>query len=178
MLGIVPYAGVAFTTYQMLKDRCLHDPTWARWTLVEPHEFHLFHGNPKEEDNQVQEKPDSSHKLRLKIWVHLSIGGIAGMLGQTISYPLDTIRHRMQLEGIAHGNCSLSLDFLHGFNWILGLPIYRNTWDAIKLILRKEGFRGFFIGLSINYWKTMPANAVAFVVYDKLKRLLDISEDR
>jgi solute carrier family 25 protein 16 len=99
------------------------------------------------------EKP----KKKLKIWAHLLAGGLAGMLGQTVAYPFDTIRHRMQLEGVAKG-----------------VPRYRSTMDAMKLILRNEGWRGFYVGLSITYWKTMPANAIAFVVYDRMKWWLEI----
>jgi solute carrier family 25 protein 16 len=85
------------------------------------------------------------------IILHLLIGGIAGMVGQTASYPFDTIRHRMQLDGVAKN-----------------IPKYKNTLDAFYKIYRFEGIRGFFIGITINYWKTIPANAVAFVVYDYL----------
>lgn len=56
-----------------------------------------------------------------------------------------------------------------------GIPKYRGTFHAVRTILAKEGWRGFFVGLSINYWKTMPANAIAFVVYDRMKGVLDIA---
>jgi solute carrier family 25 (mitochondrial carrier protein), member 16 len=133
MCGIVPYAGAAFMTYESLKSKCLNE-----W---------------KDSTTFVNSKGHSE----INISVHLLIGGLAGMVGQTAAYPFDTVRHRMQLHGIAHS-----------------IPKYKNMSHAFWSILRTEGFRGFFIGLSINYWKTIPANAVAFVVYDRLKKILKI----
>ena len=136
MWGIVPYAGAAFMVYEWSKERVLRIPMAV---------------------TMVHSKKMGQEKKQLKVWAHLLVGAVAGMLGQTVSYPFDTIRHRMQLEGIAHG-----------------IPKYRSTADAVKMILRQEGWRGFFVGLSINYWKTMPANAIAFVVYDRMKNVLEI----
>ena len=86
------------------------------------------------------------------------IGGMAGMLGQTVAYPFDTVRHRMQLEGVAKG-----------------IPAYYGVSQALVSIFTKEGIKAMYVGLTINYWKTIPANAVAFVVYDLMKNWLEIA---
>lgn len=138
MIGIMPYAGATFMSYQWLRSQCLGP--WKSWATFNT-------------DN-----PNTSTKIN--VLVHLWIGGMAGMVGQTIAYPFDTIRHRMQLEGVA-----------------VGIPKYSSTLDALVQIARREGVRGFFIGLSINYWKTMPANAIAFVVYDYLKHSFGIGDE-
>lgn len=130
-MGIVPYAGCAFMLYERFKTLFLDMPGAAY---------------------QDKDQP------RLRVWSHLLAGGLAGMLGQTVSYPFDTIRHRMQLEGVA-----------------IGIPKYKHTMNAAKTIFRMEGWRGFFVGLSITYWKTMPANAIAFVVYDRMKYVLNLN---
>lgn len=142
MLGVIPYAGAAFMTYQSLKDQCINNPSWSHWATIKKSST-----GPNQEDEE----------RKLKIWVHLLIGGAAGMFGQTVAYPFDTVRHRMQLEGVA-----------------AGIPSYKSTRHAMKTIFTHEGIRALFIGLSINYWKTMPANAVAFVVYDLMKNRLGI----
>lgn len=139
MYGIIPYAGVAFMTYQWLKDRCYSD-----W---------------KEHATYLTIDKDGKEHRKLHILPHLLSGATAGMLGQTFSYPLDTIRHRMQLQGIS-----------------AGIPRYETTWHAFTTIYSREGLRGFFRGLSITYWKTIPANAVAFVVYDFMKNALGITK--
>ncbi|KAI9012403.1 mitochondrial carrier domain-containing protein [Hyaloraphidium curvatum] len=82
----------------------------------------------------------------------LSAGALAGGLSQTITYPLDLLRRRMQVASLP------------------GYPTpYRNTWDCVKSIWRTEGPRGFYKGMVANYLKIVPANAVAFVTYEIVK---------
>ena len=125
VLGIIPYAGVSFATYDTLK----------RLTL------------PYFPDGQVP------------VPVRLLWGACAGAAAQTASYPLDVIRRRMQLFGLSST-----------------LPHYRNTWDAARSIVRREGVRGLYIGLSINYIKVAPAHAISFLTYDYMKRALRVQE--
>lgn len=45
---------------------------------------------------------------------------------------------------------------------------------AITVIVREEGFRGLYRGLSLTFFKTAPGIAVSFTVYDALKRSLGV----
>ena len=85
-------------------------------------------------------------------------GCIAGAAGQTAAYPLDVVRRRMQLSSVA-----------------VHLPRYKNTAHALVQILKNEGLRGLFLGISINYIKVAPATGVSFVVYESLKRCFEIN---
>ncbi len=67
MIGIVPYAGTSFSTYEMLKRN------WIERAKSEGYE------------------PSEPSPMR-----RLLFGGIAGFLGQATSYPLDIVRRRMQ----------------------------------------------------------------------------------
>ena len=73
ILGVIPYAGVSFLTYEKLK---------GLW-------FQRASGNEKNTD-----KPGKQYTLS-PLW-RLLFGAIAGLLGQTVSYPLDIVRRRMQ----------------------------------------------------------------------------------
>lgn len=60
------------------------------------------------------------------------------MLAQTVVYPFDVVRRRMQTHSGAE-------------------PLYRGPIHALRTIAREEGIRGgLFRGLSLNYLKTMP----------------------
>lgn len=83
-----------------------------------------------------------------KLWA----GALAGGLSQTITYPLDLLRRRMQVASLPN----------------YPTP-YRNTWHCVKSILATEGYRGFYKGMIANYLKIVPANAVSFVVYEFVK---------
>ena len=43
------------------------------------------------------------------------------------------------------------------------------TLSILRGILREEGVRGLFRGVSLNYIKAMPSTAIGFTVYDQLK---------
>jgi len=88
----------------------------------------------------------------------LSAGAIAGALAQTVAYPLDVVRRRMQLVGMARV-----------------VPQYSSTADALRAIWRTEGIRGLFIGVSINYFKVVPATALSFASYEYMKKQLLIA---
>ncbi|KAH9464697.1 hypothetical protein Pst134EB_004216 [Puccinia striiformis f. sp. tritici] len=80
--------------------------------------------------------------------VKLLCGSIAGMAAQTVSYPLEIIRRKMQVGG----------------------PLsHRTISQTAQLIFNTQGFRGFFIGLSIGYLKVIPMTAISFVTWSKLK---------
>ena len=67
LLGVIPYAGTSFFTYETLKS-------WA-----------------------VERKGgDALHPMSPSPLERLAAGAVAGLLGQTASYPLDIVRRRMQ----------------------------------------------------------------------------------
>ena len=74
IIGVVPYAGVSFLTYEKLKEMWLHK-----------------NGCTDEIDPKSAEM-----KSTLSPLLRLLFGAIAGLLGQTSSYPLDIVRRRMQ----------------------------------------------------------------------------------
>lgn len=94
------------------------------------------------------------------ILMRLSCGAIAGLLGQTFTYPLDVVRRQMQVE---HLQPSLQ-----------DRARYRNTFDGLASIVRNQGWRQLFAGLSVNYMKIVPSVAIGFTAYDTMKTCLHI----
>lgn len=90
----------------------------------------------------------------LPTYARLSVGGIAGLIAQSATYPLDIVRRRMQV-GPAGGAQALS-------------------WVALmRRIIRTEGLIcGLYKGLSMNWIKSPIAIAVSFTVNDNLKYYL------
>jgi solute carrier family 25 phosphate transporter 23/24/25/41 len=77
----------------------------------------------------------------------LGLGAIAGIFAQTCCYPLDTVRRRMQMAG----------------------NHYSSTANAFSTIMKVEGIRGFYKGMSANALKVVPNNAIRFAAYEVLK---------
>ena len=91
-------------------------------------------------------------KLERNIGVTLGLGACAGLFAQSICFPLDTIRRRMQLPG----------------------QHYSSVGNAFKTVFQTEGFKGFYKGMAPNALKVIPNNAIRFVVYDFLKSHYDL----
>lgn len=113
ILGIIPYAGISFFTYETLKALYLE----------------RFHRDP----NPL---------------VRVSCGAFAGLLGQNASYPLDIVRRRMQTEGLVTD------------------VQYRGILSTMVYVLRSEGVRGLYKGVSMNWIKGPIAVGVSFSTYD------------
>ena len=88
--------------------------------------------------------------IRVNSWP----GPAAGLGAQSICFPLDTVRRRLQLAG-TH---------------------YNGVFDAFKTIVRTEGVRGLYKGMAPNAVKVVPNNAVRFFVYDFLKQRFGTSD--
>ncbi|XP_057968759.1 mitochondrial carrier protein CoAc2 isoform X2 [Malania oleifera] len=99
--------------------------------------------------------PDEHKK---NIMVKLACGSVAGLLGQTFTYPLDVVRRQMQVGRLS---ASSSGDI-------------KGTMETLVMIARKQGWKQLFSGLSINYLKVVPSVAIGFTVYDVMKSCLRV----
>ncbi|XP_044361929.1 mitochondrial carrier protein CoAc2-like [Triticum aestivum] len=76
----------------------------------------------------------------------LACGSVAGLLGQTITYPLDVVRRQMQVQALSSSN----------------LVKGKETFGSLAMIVKQQGWKQLFSGLSINYLKTYAAGTVQF----------------
>ncbi len=88
----------------------------------------------------------------------LAMGAVAGAIGQTLTYPLDVVRRRMQIVGMPETQFA-------------GDDYARGTVRALRMIWRREGVTGLFRGISLNYVKVAPMVAISFTVFDTCKRV-------
>ncbi|XWS38258.1 hypothetical protein CRYUN_Cryun19dG0115900 [Craigia yunnanensis] len=140
VIGVVPYVGLNFAVYESLKD----------W-LIKSKPFGLV------EDSE------------LGVTTRLACGAAAGTVGQTVAYPLDVIRRRMQMVGwkdaasvvTGDGKSKASLE-------------YTGMVDAFRKTVRYEGFGALYKGLVPNSVKVVPSIAIAFVTYELVKDVLGV----
>ncbi|GAB5364216.1 hypothetical protein AAMO2058_000950300 [Amorphochlora amoebiformis] len=92
-----------------------------------------------------------------KIAIHhkLLCGALAGLSAQTIIFPGDTMRRRMQVDGI-NGQPKQYKNFVHCF----------------QTIVRTEGVMGLYRGLMTNVVRCIPGASIQFVAYDSFQNLL------
>ncbi|XVE70572.1 hypothetical protein DITRI_Ditri10aG0082400 [Diplodiscus trichospermus] len=99
--------------------------------------------------------PDEQKK---NIMVNLVCGSVAGLLGQTFTYPLDVVRRQMQVQRLLASNS----------------PELKGTMETLIMIAKNQGWKQLFSGLSINYMKVVPSVAIGFTVYDIMKSSLRV----
>lgn len=123
ILGVIPYAGTSFFTYETLKKK-------------------YFEATGNRKPNGL---------------ISLAFGALAGVAGQTSSYPLDIVRRRMQTMGIMQNKSNQ----------------YSSIYSTLVKIYREEGIKsGFFKGLSMNWIKGPIAVGISFSTYDYIKQFL------
>ncbi|XP_029496180.1 graves disease carrier protein [Oncorhynchus nerka] len=137
LIGMAPYAGFSFFTFGTLKSLGLvHFPELL--------------GRPSSDNPEV---------MVLKTHVNLLCGGVAGAIAQTISYPLDVARRRMQL-GVVLPDSDKCLTLT----------------KTLKYVYSQYGMKkGLYRGLSLNYIRCVPSQAVAFTTYEFMKQTLHLN---
>ncbi|KAI0443144.1 mitochondrial carrier domain-containing protein [Xylaria telfairii] len=138
MLGMIPYAGMSFLTHDTIGDVFRSPLLRNHATLPQP----------------ANAPADKAAPLRA--WAELTAGGISGAVSQTMSYPLEVIRRRMQVAGAVGDGHRLRIA------------------ETAGIIFKERGFPGFFVGLSIGYIKIIPLAAVSFYTYERTKTMLGI----
>lgn len=102
--------------------------------------------------------------------VMLLCGSWAGAVSQTLTYPLDVIRRRMQVAGMTDSK----LGYKDKSRSFAGLPTTHTTGgiDAIRNIIRKNGIKGLYFGLFPNLLKVAPSMGASFFTYELVSSLL------
>jgi len=87
----------------------------------------------------------------------LSCGALAGSISQTLTYPFDVLRRKMQVTGMTSGPLEQK---------------YSGAFDALRSILRNEGIAGLYRGIWPNLLKVAPSIATSFFTYELVKDFL------
>lgn len=144
LLGMLPYAGMSFLTHDTATDWLQH-PSISHYTT-----------RPSPKPAVTSQSSSRPQRQILKSWAELLAGGIAGLVSQTASYPLEVIRRRMQVGGAVGDGHRLRIG------------------ETARRIWVEKGWRGFCVGLSIGYLKVVPMAAVSFCVYERGKLVLGV----
>lgn len=123
LLGAMPYEGIKFGTVGLLEK------------MFPQHD---------DEHNRVA-KPNPIRKM--------IFGGIGGVTAGLITYPNDTVRRLLQLQG-SRGTTAQ----------------YSGYWDCVLQTYRAHGISRFYRGLTVNIVRMAPNAAVQFGSYELLKQ--------
>eukprot|EP00898_Chlorokybus_atmophyticus_P003548 jgi/Chlat1/4194/Chrsp27S08879 len=90
--------------------------------------------------------------------VSLTCGSLAGITSSSVTFPIDLVRRRMQLEGQAGRSRVYQGGALH----------------TLAYILKTEGLKGLYRGILPEYSKVVPGVGIAFMTYELMKQLLEV----
>lgn len=85
-------------------------------------------------------------------WVHLALGIAAGFVTLTATNPIWLIKTRLQLDKTKGRH-------------------YKNSWDCFRYVVKTEGFRSLYKGLSASYLGGAELT-LQWVLYEQMKLLL------
>ncbi|KAI1103320.1 mitochondrial thiamine pyrophosphate carrier 1 [Jackrogersella minutella] len=95
-------------------------------------------------------------------------GVVASVVAKTGVFPLDLVRKRIQVQGPTRSR------YVHK-----NIPEYRGTLSTIRQVLKREGVRGLYRGLTVSLIKAAPASAVTMWTYERvLNFLIDRGEKK
>ncbi|KAI1356859.1 mitochondrial dicarboxylate carrier protein [Xylaria sp. FL0043] len=88
-------------------------------------------------------------------------GVLASVVAKTGVFPLDLVRKRIQVQGPTRSR------YVHR-----NIPEYAGTLRTIRQILKQEGVRGLYRGLTVSLMKAAPASAVTMWTYERALNFL------
>ncbi|KAI1412638.1 mitochondrial thiamine pyrophosphate carrier 1 [Hypoxylon sp. FL1857] len=88
-------------------------------------------------------------------------GVMASVIAKTGVFPLDLVRKRIQVQGPTRSR------YVHK-----NIPEYRGTVSTLRAVLKREGLRGLYRGLTVSLIKAAPASAVTMWTYERTLNFL------
>jgi solute carrier family 25 protein 42 len=116
-------------------------------------------------------------------------GAFSGLFAQTITYPLEVTRRRMQTIGIvATSGKDAAVELVgkgHSRNPAAESSIRKVIPDhppsmanIVKELFQEQGVRGFFKGVSLNWIKGPVAFSISFTTFDIIQSFLETDTER
>jgi solute carrier family 25 protein 33/36 len=99
-------------------------------------------------------------------WVHLSAAATAGVVTSTATNPIWLIKTRLQLDKSAAAESGG-----------VAKRQYKNSLDCIRQVIRHEGFRSLYKGMSASYLG-VTESSLQWVLYEQAKKALAQRERR
>lgn len=88
-------------------------------------------------------------------------GVLAGILAKTGVFPLDLVRKRLQVQGPSRERYVYQ-----------NIPVYKGVTSTLRAIVRQEGWRGLYGGLTVSLVKAAPASAITMWTYGRALNVL------
>jgi hypothetical protein len=139
LLVAIPNFGISYTVYGTLKEHALDDELFYNLRRIDADS-----GEPK-----------------LGFGLTVACGAASGMLATLITFPMDTVRRRMQIQAL-HFQPSDRL----------------SSQQQFRRLVQREGLASLYRGLTPELLKVVPMVGTMFVVYEFTKEILNVKHAR
>ncbi|ORX78565.1 mitochondrial carrier [Basidiobolus meristosporus CBS 931.73] len=103
-------------------------------------------------------------------WLHFIAGGTGGMIGASLTCPLDVVKTRLQ-SSLYKPTATMYSHAQRSLVSTVGVHVVE-TFGILRSIRYHEGVRGLFQGLGPSLVGVVPARAINFAAYGNGKRIL------
>lgn len=103
--------------------------------------------------------------------VRFGLGGLAGIVGCTIVYPLDLAKTRLMNQRTAFASAAASAS-----STASGSAHYRGVADCLRKTIKHDGIRGLYRGLPANVVGITPEKAIKLSVNDYIRLVMRVEE--
>jgi solute carrier family 25, member 42 len=102
----------------------------------------------------------------------LQCGAISGLVAQTVTYPIEVTRRRMQTIGLV-GTHETALSSCLGDSTTMKDAAPPTLVSTVTRLYQEQGVRGFLKGVSVNWMKGPVAFSISFTTFDTVQRWLE-----
>jgi Mitochondrial carrier protein len=138
IIGAMPYEGIKFGTVAILEQ------------------FNLFNNSNDCEDSTTITKTKSNPLQKM------FYGSCGGIMAGLITYPNDTVRRLLQIQGSRSTCSTLATTQV--------VQLYNGYWDCVIKTYQQDGIKRFYRGATINILRMAPNTAIQFGSYELLKQ--------
>jgi solute carrier family 25 iron transporter 28/37 len=111
---------------------------------------------------------------------HLIAGATAGCAASIVTMPIDAIKTRVQTDvltrkkDLSGNNNNLSKDAVKSVGNSNSSPKKRGILEVSEEIFQKDGYKGFYRGLTPRLVSIIPSASITFAAYEAYKKLLGV----
>lgn len=145
VLGMIPYAGLSFTSFERFKMFLLRKKYSYLTMQSQHHRTHV----------------ENSIYYELTVPGKLICGGLTAIVAQTITYPLDVVRRHMQLVTMFK-----DAEVRQKMGIYDTLLFVYNRYGVV---------RGLYRGITLNYLRAIPMVSTSFCFYELSKKFFGLN---
>ena len=129
----------------------------------------------------------------------LQCGAFAGLVAQTVTYPIEVVRRRMQTLGLVASNDTAFMNVgvaventaaaavSSSANGAAAAAAARSPPPAsspptlvttVRNLYLEQGIRGFYKGVAVNWMKGPVAFSISFTTFDYIQHMMETDSER